>query len=286
MNFSVDQLHLLTLNVGCAHHHGDWNWKNVRSPFARLFYVIEGEAQVVVGSNAYTLRPNPLYYIPAFTEHSYVCNSAFSHYYIHIYENQQDGGGVLDEFAFPFEVEASATDLELVKRLCEINPFLKLPGSDPMVYDNHHTLVSNLQLNLRRPFCDKVESRGILFILMSHFIKAATPKVEVKDDRIHNTLAYIRKHLNSLLDIGSLASNACMSKDHFIRVFKRETGETPNVYITKRKLEKAELLLVTTTMSVKNIASTLGYDDYSYFNKLFKKNTGVTPQQYREQHYS
>ena len=61
-------------------------------------------------------------------------------------------------------------------------------------------------------------------------------------------------------------------------------GETPNVYVTKKKMEKAELLLVTSDLSVKQVADSLGYEDYSYFNKLFKKNAGVTPQQYRMNH--
>lgn len=285
MNYSVEQLHLLTLNVGYAQHNGDWNWKNVRSPFARLYYVTEGSAQVAIGSDYYTLTPNHLYFIPAFTKHSYVCKSLFSHYYIHIFEDQQSGTCMLDEWTFPVEVDASDTDLELIKRLSYINPFLKLPESDPTAYDNHPTLVSNLQMNQRRPFCDKVESRGILFILMSRFLKLAIPKVEVKDDRIHQTLAYIRRHIDTRLDINMLAEIACMSKDHFIRIFKRETGETPNVYITKRKQEKAELALVTTNLPVKVIANMLGYEDYSYFNRLFKKNSGFTPLQYREHHF-
>lgn len=106
-NLSVDQLHLLTLNVGYAQHNGDWNWKNVRSPFARLYYVTEGSAQINIGTEFYTLTPRHLYFVPAFTEHSYVCDSLFSHYYIHIYEDQQDGTGLLDEWTFPVEVEAS-----------------------------------------------------------------------------------------------------------------------------------------------------------------------------------
>ncbi|MBR1410992.1 MAG: helix-turn-helix transcriptional regulator [Prevotella sp.] len=284
MNFSVDQLHLLTLNVGFARQNADWNWKNVRSPFARLYYVTEGEAQVNIGAESYRLTPGHLYFIPAFIEHGYVCDSLFSHYYIHIYEDQQHGSGILDEWNFPVEVKATPIDLELMKRLCYINPFLKLPESDPMSYDNHSTLVSNIQLNQRRPFCDKVESRGILYILMSRFLKVAVSKVDVKDDRIHQTLAYIRRHLEGRLDIGELAEKACMSKDHFIRIFKHATGETPNAYITKRKLEKAELILVTTDLSIKAIANLLAYDDYSYFNRLFKKHTGFTPQQYRENH--
>lgn len=285
MNYPIDKLHLLTLNVGLANHHGDWNWKNVRSPFARLYYVTEGTAQIEMPSGVYTLTPHHLYFIPAYTKHSYICDSTFSHYYIHIYEDLQSEMSILEQWDYPMEVNACNTDLELVKRLCFINPFLKLPQSNPDAYDNHQTLVSNLQLNQRRPFCDKVESRGILFVLMSRFLKYATPKAEVRDDRIQMSLNYLRKNIGSRLDIDLLADKACMSKDHYIRVFKRETGETPNVYITKRKLEKAELSLVTTALPIKSIADSLGYDDYSYFNRIFKKNAGVTPLQYRESHF-
>ena len=286
MNLSVDQLHLLTLHVGFARHQGDWNWKNVRSPFARLYFVTEGEAQVGIGTEYHSLTPGHLYFIPAFTEHTCVCEGAFSHYYIHIYEEQQRGVSILDEYSFPFEAEASASDLGLIKRLCEINPFLTLPESNPETYDNHPTLISTIRLNKQRPFSDKMESRGILYILMSRVFRLAAPKEEVKDSRIHQTLTYIRKHLDGRLDIGMLADKACMSKDHYIRVFKRETGETPNVYITKRRLERAELALVTSDFSIKDIAESLGFTDCSYFNRLFKQHEGVSPQQYRDNHQS
>ena len=285
MNYPIDKLRLLTLNVGLANHYGDWNWKNVRSPFARLYYVTEGTAQVEMSSCVYTLKPNHLYFTPAYTTHSYICDSKFSHYYIHIYEDQQSETSMFDKWDFPVEVSANDTDLGLVKRLCEINPFLKLPQSNPDAYDNHQTLISNLELNRRRPFCDKVESRGILFILMSRFLKYATPKTDVRDDRIQMSLTYIRKNIGSRLNIEQLADKACMSKDHYIRVFKNETGETPNAYITKRKMEKAELTLLTTDLPVKSIADLLGYDDYSYFNRIFRKNSGMTPLQYRASHF-
>ena len=52
--------------------------------------------------------------------------------------------------------------------------------------------------------------------------------------------------------------------------------------LVKKKIEKAQLLLITKDLAIKEIAYTLGYDNYSYFIKLFKKQTGLTPQTYKE----
>ena len=235
MNYPIDKLHVYTLNVGFARHDGDWNWKNVRSPFARLYLVVEGKAQISLPSGTYDLTPGHLYYIPSFTTHSYICDSLFTHYYVHIYENNHEAESILDNWDFPVEADATEYDIELFKRLAYINPFLRLPMSNPDIYDNHKTLVSNIDMNLRRPFPDKVESRGILFILLSRFLKNATPKVETGDDRIRMVLAHIRGSLSENIDVESLANKACMSKDHFIRTFKRHTGDTPIAYITKKE---------------------------------------------------
>ena len=75
-----------------------------------------------------------------------------------------------------------------------------------------------------------------------------------------------------------------MSKDHLIRIFKKATGETPANYITRKKLERAELLLTTTIIPVKNIASELGYEDISYFIRIFRKHSNMSPQEYRNAH--
>lgn len=279
---SIDQLHLLILNVGLAVHNADWNWKNVSSPFTRLYYVTEGTAQIVLPTEIQELKPKHLYLIPAFTAHSYLCDSHFSHYYLHIYEDHQSESSLLEEWNFPVEVEAGELDLFLIRRLCHINPCMQLPQSDPMSYDNNPTLIQNIIKNKQRTFCDKVESRGILYQLVARFLKDAQPKVEVYDNRIQKALAYIRKNIYKTIDIDSLAEITCLSKDHFIRLFKKEVDTTPLQYINQKKIEKAQLILITDDMSVKNIAYLLSYEDHAYFNRLFKKLTGVTPQQYRE----
>ena len=89
MTQSIDQLHLLVLNVGLAIHNADWNWQNISSPFTRLYYVTEGSAYIQLPTGKQELKPHHLYLIPAFTTHSYVCNSHFVHYYLHIYEDHR-----------------------------------------------------------------------------------------------------------------------------------------------------------------------------------------------------
>ena len=74
----VDKLHPLVLNVGLAVHNADWNWKNVNSPFTRLYYITEGTAQIQLSGSVQILKPNYLYFIPAFTIHSYIAIPIFA----------------------------------------------------------------------------------------------------------------------------------------------------------------------------------------------------------------
>lgn len=284
MTQSIDQLHLLILNVGLAIHNADWNWRNVNSPFTRLYYVTEGAARILLPTGIQELKPDHLYLVPSFTTHSYLCDTHFVHYYLHIYEDHQSESSILEDFSFPTEIPAGDLELPLIKRLCGINPTMQLPQSDPTSYDNNPTLIKNIIKNKQRTFCDKVESRGIVYQLMARFLKDAQPKTEINDDRIQKVLSYIRKNIYKTIDIDSLAAISCLSKDHFIRLFRKEVNNTPLQYINQKKIEKAQLILITDSMPVKNISYLLAYEDHSYFNRLFKKLTGVTPQQYRDRY--
>ena len=103
-----------------------------------------------------------------------------------------------------------------------------------------------------------------------------------EDDRIKMALNYIRKNTGSKILVEDLAENASLSLEHFIRIFKKEMGVTPNAYISKTKMERAMVMLASSDTPIKTLALSLGYDDVSYFNRIFKKFLGMTPQQYRD----
>lgn len=278
----VEQLHLITLNVGLAHHHADWNWKDVNSPFARVYYVEEGCAKLVLPDGVHPLRPGCMYFIPPFTTHSYQCDDRFVHYYLHIYEDAPDSSGFLEEWNFPTEVQGGELERLLFERLCHLNPHMVLPQSDPTSYDNGPTLVQNINRNRQRTFSNRVESRGIIFQLFARFLDSATRGHGHFDERIRKTMFEIRSRICHPITLDQLAEVANLSKDHYIRLFKREVGCTPQQYINRKKIEQAQLLLFTEDYPVKNVAYMLGFEDHSYFNRLFRQRTGFTPKQYRE----
>lgn len=81
-----------------------------------------------------------------------------------------------------------------------------------------------------------------------------------------------------------LAQKVFLSPDHLAKIFKKETGQTITDYATAIKIEEAKHLLAHTSQSISVIASNLSYSNFSYFSRLFKKETGMTPGQYRNKY--
>ncbi len=280
MNNDIDHMLFLVLHIGEAHCGTNWNYKNICSPFTRMYYVMGGHAQIVLPDKRQDLRPGFMYIIPAFTPHSYVCREEFHHYYIHIYNEY--GHDMLEDWNLPAEIEPENTILSRIRKLHALCPGMELTQTDPQYYDNSSSLTRNILKNKQRDLYARVESRGIIYQLLAQFLQGATPKRYVADKRITKILEYIRNHLNTSPDLDALASFSCLSKDHLIRIFKREMKMTPAAYINKKRMEKAQLRLVTETTPIKEIAYQLGFEDQTYFNRVFKRKTGQTPLDYRK----
>jgi AraC-like DNA-binding protein len=273
----LEDLNFILLNAACKIHNADWNWTGVNSPFARLYMVESGIAKVILPDGEHLIQPGYLYLIPSFTTHSYASDSLFVHYYFHIYNEY----GVFDRFFYPFELQAGEEDAFLVKRLLTINPDKELRLSDPKSYDNYSTLQKSIvkqhKLNNR-----DIETQGILLQLFSRFMAESQPKYEMMDKRIFNVLRYIRTNVGINLYVRELAEMCNLNVDYFNRLFKKEVGCTPIQYVIQKKIERAQVLLVLSNKSVKNIAYELSFDNVQHFNLMFKKVMGMPPNKYRK----
>jgi len=102
-------------------------------------------------------------------------------------------------------------------------------------------------------------------------------------NRLAHVAQYINKHLNRSLQIKELADEACMSEPNFYRTFKHTFGMTPLEYINQQRIALASKLLRTTTRCLADISIECGFNNLTYFMKLFRRETGISPAQYRKQ---
>ena len=274
-------MNLMLLNVGRAQHNADWNWKDVSSPFIRIYYVLEGEAAIHLAEHNIRLLPRHLYFIPAYTVHSYECHGLFVHYYLHVYEGFKNEMNLQEVYELPIEVEGSEVAAQLFEHLCNRLPEARLPHSDPNSYDTSAQTSDYVQRYRDMALWEKMELRGAMLMIMSHFIRQAKPRVWTQDERMKRVLEYVHSHISDSINIEQLADVACITKPYFIRLFKHEFGFPPVQYINRKKVERAQLLLFTTDKAVKEVAFILGFSDQNYFIRLFHKLTGITPQEYR-----
>lgn len=93
---------------------------------------------------------------------------------------------------------------------------------------------------------------------------------------------YIRQHLSNDLNMQGIADYLHCSTSHLMHIFKKKTGKTVIEYITDERINKARQILKDSELPIHQTARICGYEDYSYFTRVFKKETGVTPRNYRE----
>jgi len=110
-------------------------------------------------------------------------------------------------------------------------------------------------------------------------------RIGYKIERIKDVLNYINQNYNKNLSLDELSRQVDMSKFYLCRLFKESLRMSPVEYINKVRVDKAMELLINTDMSVSEIAFECGFDNISYFIKVFKKYMHTTPLKFRKQNF-
>ncbi len=105
------------------------------------------------------------------------------------------------------------------------------------------------------------------------------------DDVIYVRLCRARRLIDSSFDsplnLDAISSEACFSRYHFIRLFKRVFKQTPHQYLTYKRIERAKELLASSRLSVTDVCFEVGFQSLGSFSTLFHKRVGTSPQIYR-----
>ena len=102
-------------------------------------------------------------------------------------------------------------------------------------------------------------------------------------EEIDKATLYFNEHYSKDIYVDEYAKEHNISISWFIRNFKHYTGVTPMQYILNKRIYNAEALLQNPQYNITEIASIVGYDNPLYFSRIFSKQKGMSPKEYRRQ---
>ncbi len=104
-----------------------------------------------------------------------------------------------------------------------------------------------------------------------------------RKDIVEEAKEYMNKNLSRDINLNTISEKFFVNPSYFSQLFKKKTGKTYLNYLTELRVLRAKQLLWNTDLKVAEICTLVGYSDANYFNKVFEKNEGMKPSEYRKQ---
>ncbi|MBN1437049.1 MAG: helix-turn-helix transcriptional regulator [Sedimentisphaerales bacterium] len=262
-----------------------WSCKNLNSPGNRLYLTTAGEAYIWHHDHQYHLTPGTLHLIPCHISSDHYCPKYFEHYFLYFGSRTALGMDLFSLLECNYHIKADKQELALCDRLREINP-------DKVEQQSHLPLSKKLAVQKLTTFepqelpRDILESDGIIRMLIAPFLETAhehsnSQRIQAIH-RFRDVLSYIDDNLCQPITLEELAHIVHLEQNYFSRLFAQFMGARPIQFINRRRIERAQLLLLSTDKSVNEIALEVGFCDWAYFCRTFKKYMNITPGEYRK----
>ncbi|UKI19932.1 MAG: AraC family transcriptional regulator [Oscillospiraceae bacterium] len=255
------------LYVGSLDKHGGWREEPHAHDFFEMVFITDGHGTAIIGESEHELSRGDIL----------IYNAGISHY-----ERSR-----MDD---PMEACFIAYDkLEIT----DLPPNWLLPSSYGCFFPagDMYGIFDRLFSSLLREFEQKERfymeiaqnmSRTLLMYLFRLINKTENAENLLDSGRILDTVInYINLHYTQEITLEDLARECYANKYYLSHLFSRVRGESIGKYIQRRRLCEAKRLLAETDNSVRKIAEAVGFPDNSYFCRVFKKETGVTPLTFR-----
>ncbi|MUG45926.1 response regulator [Paenibacillus woosongensis] len=110
-----------------------------------------------------------------------------------------------------------------------------------------------------------------------------TQHAEGQTAHVHKAMAFIEEQLEHDVSLQQVAKHVHLHPNHLSEVFKKSTGMTFGDFVIRKKMSRAMEILAVSPAKVSEVASQVGYEDVKYFSKIFKKYTGKTPSEFRDE---
>ena len=239
----------------------DWRRQNIVFDQNKFYYITHGSCHITIWDKVYEGKPGCWFFIPANAPHSYYNDSSipFGLYSVHF----------------------------------NLYPKMNLPEKlnlGYMVKDKENSEAERIfgkfaAICESQLLCDKIETKACLLRLLKEYIDlSGQGSIAVSgksSEGLNRVLSYINENLHQHISNCELAEKCHLQLTHFVRFFKEKVGQTPQRYITHKRLEAAKRLLEQTELSITEITESVGFYDSAHFSRSFKQMYNISPLNYR-----
>lgn len=242
-----------------------WSGIQIRSSFWRLYVNNRSGGSVTAGGRTHRLRPGRIHLVPAWVSFRTGLDRNLKHFYQHFDPVGLPAPLVQELFPAPLELNADAAGLALLE-----------------------AWKADLDPAPRRDLAAACRAKALLHWTLGRLAASLPPEALERLSRYYAgnaavlpALEYIEQHLNEALDNPRLAELCHLGVDHFVRQFRRCTGQTPAQYVIDARVKRAAQELFFTRDSIEAIAARAGFRDRFYFSRVFARRMGQGPAGYR-----
>lgn len=260
----------------------------------KLFYIENGSCKIKMNNKVHILNKGDIFYIPSNTPY---IRSPFNEEFCEIFSLCFDINSTKEEILNSNNLSAISTnqnffeELAFQNKLCFLLPHKIVDDSNKKAIKKQILKIKSV-FDINQPFNLQATSFALcnLLTLISNICysniinKPETVIVEEYPEPLKKAITYIKNHYSEPIKLDDLCNASFISKQMLIRYFNKHLGKSPLVYITEYKIDLIKSLLISSSdVSIKEICVIFGFDDQCYFSRIFKKYTGKSPKEYRNQ---
>ena len=268
MESDIKSLSFQLESITKSKYDSDWHSTLHTHPFTELFYVVDGKGEFNIQGQRFPVKANDFVIINPQVEHTELSSPDEPLEYIVLGINGLSFSNLtpVSEGGHPFSFFNLRDEQKDILRY--LNAMVQEATSQQMSYE--------------------LVCHNLLEILLIKILRHQHFDLEVgKQSKATKDISFIKHYLETYyhesIQLEDLASMTHLSRFYISHSFKKEIGMSPMEYLIAIRIKESKILLRTTNYSISQVADIVGFTTPTYFSKQFRKSTGISPTDYREQ---
>ncbi|MGB1251255.1 MAG: AraC family transcriptional regulator [Candidatus Promineifilaceae bacterium] len=251
----------------CKPHYNYPHFEYQIDRWVRVFYAVKGSAELIFNNRTVQLNEGDLAVVPSNKPFRYKASQTHHYHWFAIVGKWPSVWGATPRLQH-FEL---GNDRDLIEQFVTIRELLIL---QPVSYQ-----LQTLSAFYALLACiDRIRSQAQPPTHPNRYVTRSR-----YPDGVRNALIYLEEHCIEPYDVSATAKEACVSPSYLRALFDKWVGESPKRYHTRCRIEHAKHLFQTQHLPVQTVAGQVGYNDVSYFSRVFKQLTSYPPSEYCNQ---